>query len=111
MCIQKKSNFGILIPPRCHNIYGCMKDLQNYFSLLFKTNKHLADEQTMYDLLTDKIGFASAYKLDMPLTEISKKIVDPEINKQFGNFYNKGTLVAMCLDIIIREKVMVRKVF
>ncbi|MDZ7614765.1 MAG: hypothetical protein U5K51_14495 [Flavobacteriaceae bacterium] len=29
----------------------------------------------MYDLLTDKIGFASAYTSEMSLTEISKKIV------------------------------------
>jgi predicted metalloprotease with PDZ domain len=76
-----------------------------YFSVLFKTNKGFADEQALYDVLADKINFAATlYDDQMSLTEVSKNVVDPVINKQFGNFYNKGTLAAMCLDIIIREK-------
>jgi len=76
-----------------------------YFSVLFKTNKRLADEQALYNVIADKINFAATlYNDKMPLTEVSKNVVDPVINKQFGNFYNKGTLAAMCLDIIIREK-------
>lgn len=76
-----------------------------YFSVLFKVNKHFEDEQSFYNIIGDKLDFANTLYTDkLPLTEISKKIVDPEINKQFGNFYNKGTLVAMCLDIIIREQ-------
>ncbi len=76
-----------------------------YFSILFKTNKGFADEQAFYDVLADKMNFAATlYNDQMSLSEVSKNVVDPVINKQFGNFYNKGTLAAMCLDIIIREK-------
>ncbi|MBX7043877.1 MAG: peptidase M61 [Ignavibacteria bacterium] len=76
-----------------------------YFSVLFRTNKGFADEQAFYDVLADKMNFAATlYNDQMSLTEVSKNVVDPVINKQFGNFYNKGTLAAMCLDIIIREK-------
>jgi len=76
-----------------------------YFSVLFKTNKRFSDEQALYDVLALKIDFAkSLYNDKMSLTEVSKNVVDPVVNKQFGNFYNKGSLVAMCLDIIIREK-------
>lgn len=76
-----------------------------YFASLFKVNKKIEDEASLYKILTDKYYFSkSFYDDDMSFTEMSKNVVNPEINKQFGNVYNKGTLMAMCLDLIIREK-------
>jgi predicted metalloprotease with PDZ domain len=76
-----------------------------YFSCLFKVNKGLIDEQSFYNLLMDKIVLSrSMYQDNLSMTEMSKRVLEPEMNKQFNNVYNKGTAVAMCLDIILREK-------
>ncbi|MGB4771713.1 MAG: hypothetical protein WBP58_09645 [Chitinophagaceae bacterium] len=76
-----------------------------YFSLLFKVNKGLLEEQVFYDMMKDKVDLAaSMYKNEISFTEMSRRVLEPEINKQFNNVYNKGAAMAMCLDIIIREK-------
>jgi predicted metalloprotease with PDZ domain len=75
-----------------------------YFSCRFKVNKGLGTEQGFYDVIMDKFKLATNYREDISITEMSKNVLDPEINKQFGNAYNKGAGIAMCLDIIIREK-------
>lgn len=76
-----------------------------YFSLLFKVNKGLMEEQEFLDLMKDKADLGNTmYRNDVSMTWVSKNVLDPEINKQFNNVYNKGAAAAMCLDIIIREK-------
>lgn len=102
---SKEIQFFDFNTPKMSQHLWMYEGFTEYFSVLFKTNKGLADEQAFYDVLAAKINFASTlYNDKMSLTEVSKNVVDPVINKQFGNFYNKGTLAAMCLDIMIREK-------
>ncbi len=102
---SKEIQFFDFNNPKMSEHLWMYEGITEYFSVLFKTNKGLADEQALYDVLAVKINFASTlYDDKMSLTEVSKNVVDPVINKQFGNFYSKGSLVAMCLDIIIREK-------
>jgi predicted metalloprotease with PDZ domain len=102
---SKEIQFFDFNAPKMSEHLWMYEGFTEYFSVLFKTNKRLAGEQELYDVLGLKIDFATTlYNDKMSLTEVSKNIVDPVINKQFGNFYNKGSLVAMCLDIIIREK-------
>ena len=102
---SKEIQFFDFNNPRMSEHLWMYEGFTEYFSVLFKTNKGFADEQALYNVLADKINFAATlYDDKMSLTEVSKNVVDPVVNKQFGNFYNKGTLAAMCLDIIIREK-------
>lgn len=102
---SKEIQFFDFNTPKMSEHLWMYEGFTEYFSVLFKTNKRMANEQALYDVIADKINFASTlYSDTMSLTEVSKNVVDPVVNKQFGNFYNKGTLAAMCLDIIIREK-------
>jgi predicted metalloprotease with PDZ domain len=76
-----------------------------YFSSLFKVNKGLSDEQSFYEVMMDKIDLSrTMYKDDLSFTEMSRRVLEPDMNKQFNNVYNKGAAMAMCLDILIREK-------
>ncbi len=50
-----------------------------------------------------KIKAASMYK-EISFTEMSKNILDKEMNRQYGNVYQKGALIAMLLDILIAEE-------
>jgi predicted metalloprotease with PDZ domain len=40
----------------------------------------------------------------MPFTEMSANVLVPPYKDQYLNVYEKGTLIGMCIDIIIREK-------
>lgn len=44
------------------------------------------------------------FKDDLSFTEMSKNVLVPAMKKQYPNVYEKGALMAMCLDVIIRDK-------
>jgi len=46
----------------------------------------------------------SYYQDDLSFTEMSKNVLVPTMKKQYPNVYEKGALMAMCLDVIIRDK-------
>lgn len=59
---------------------------------------------TMKEYLTimrGKINNAADYKDDLPFTVMSKDVLD-KYEKEYGNVYEKGALIGMCLDIQLR---------
>jgi len=74
-----------------------------YFSNLFQVNQGLIDENRFYDLMAKKIENSREYTDKLSFTEMSSHILDPKMKRQYPNVYEKGALIAMCLDISIRE--------
>ncbi|UTA68841.1 peptidase M61 [Emticicia sp. 21SJ11W-3] len=54
------------------------------------------------DMLQDKINFMKRVNDKLPFTEMSKQVLDKYKN-QYQNVYNKGALIALCLDIRLRQ--------
>lgn len=75
-----------------------------YFSNLFQVNQGLINADQFYDLMAQKIESSHEYKDDLSFTEMSSNILDPKMKPQYPNVYQKGALIAMCLDIVIREE-------
>ena len=75
-----------------------------YFANLFQINQGLIDEADFYNRLLEKINYAQRYDDTMSFTEMSAGIVDEPYQSNYGNVYQKGALINMCLDIIIREQ-------
>jgi predicted metalloprotease with PDZ domain len=75
-----------------------------YFSNLFQINQGLIDDADFFDRIMEKIDFSSRYDDQMSFTEMSKNIVEEPYQANYGNVYQKGALINMCLDIIIREQ-------
>ena len=75
-----------------------------YFANLFQINQGLIDEDEFLSRIADKI--AAANKMDdmMPFTKMSTNVLAEPYKAQYLNVYEKGALIGMCLDIIIREK-------
>jgi predicted metalloprotease with PDZ domain len=44
-----------------------------------------------------------AYNDTMSFTYMSKNVLDEKIHKQYGNVYEKGAIIGMCLDILLRD--------
>jgi len=75
-----------------------------YFANLFQVNQGLIEEDDFYGRMADKIAQASQLNDKMSFTKMSKNVLEEPYKDQYINVYQKGALIAMCLDIQIREK-------
>jgi predicted metalloprotease with PDZ domain len=75
-----------------------------YFANLFQVNQGLIDADEFYQRMTGKIANAANLNDTMPFTEMSKNVLVAPYKDQYLNVYEKGALIGMCIDIIIREK-------
>jgi len=78
--------------------------LTEYFSTLFQVNQGLVSEDEFYMKLLEKINTAASLDDTMSFTEMSKNVLDKPYADNYYNVYQKGALIGMCLDIIIREE-------
>ena len=75
-----------------------------YFANLFQINQGLISEEDFYKRISGKIKNASQMDDSMSFTVMSKNVLDEPYKTQYLNVYEKGALIGMCIDIIIREK-------
>ncbi|CAD0009166.1 M61 family metallopeptidase [Flavobacterium chungangense] len=75
-----------------------------YFANLFQINQGLIDEAEFYTRIADKIEQAKGLNDTMSFTVMSKNVLEQPYKDQYLNVYQKGALIGMCIDIIIREK-------
>jgi predicted metalloprotease with PDZ domain len=75
-----------------------------YFANLFQINQGLITEEEFFTRMAEKIDHANAMNDTMPFTKMSANVLTEPYKTQYLNVYEKGALIGMCLDIIIREK-------
>lgn len=75
-----------------------------YFANLFQVNQGLITENKFYDLMATKIAAANDYTDSLSFTEMSRNVLIDSMKKEYPNVYKKGALIAMCIDIMIREQ-------
>lgn len=75
-----------------------------YFANLFQVNQGLITEDEFYKRMAEKIKNASKMNDKMPMTTMSTNVLVKPYKDQYQNVYEKGALIGMCIDIIIREK-------
>lgn len=75
-----------------------------YFANLFQVNQGLIDESDFYKRMVEKINNAKGMNDTMPFTTMSQNVLKEPYKAQYLNVYEKGALIAMCIDIEIREK-------
>ena len=75
-----------------------------YFANLFQVNQGLITEDEFYERMAGKIANADKMNDTMSFTEMSKNVLQEPYKSQYLNVYEKGALIGMCIDIIIREQ-------
>lgn len=75
-----------------------------YFANLFQVNQGLINADEFYQRMAGKISNAATLNDTMSFTEMSKNVLVAPYKDQYLNVYEKGALIGMCIDIIIREK-------
>jgi predicted metalloprotease with PDZ domain len=75
-----------------------------YFANLFQIQQGLIPKEEFYERLMAKVNNAKAYDESISFTEMSKNILAAPYEENYPNVYEKGTLINMALDILLREK-------
>ena len=75
-----------------------------YFASLFQPNKGLVTDAQFYNKMMSKINRASLLDDTMSFTIMSENVLKAPYKDQYLNVYQKGALIGMCIDIIMREE-------
>ncbi len=75
-----------------------------YFSILFQITQGLITKEEFLDRLLEKIEVSKNFDDSMSFATMSKNILMEPYRKNYRNVYEKGALISMCLDIIMREE-------
>ncbi len=74
-----------------------------YFANLFQIQEGLINKDEFLHRINEKITNSKNYDDTMPFTVMSKNVLKDEYKDQYRNVYEKGALLAMCLDIELRK--------
>jgi predicted metalloprotease with PDZ domain len=96
-------NFDFNTPKMSQHLW-MYEGVTEYFANLFQVNQGLISKNEFYTRMDDKINNAKRMNDTMPFTVMSENVLTEPYKSQYLNVYEKGALIGMCLDIIIREK-------
>ncbi len=75
-----------------------------YFAQHFQVVKDLMTEDEFYNVLAGKITSSKTMDDSMSFTEMSENILEDPYAPNYFNVYQKGALIGMCVDILMREE-------
>ncbi len=96
-------NFDYSDPKMSEHLW-MYEGVTEYFANLFQVNQGLIDEYEFYNRVLGKINGSKRYNDAMSFTEMSKNILEEPYKPNYANVYEKGALIGMCIDLIIREE-------
>lgn len=101
---SKEIHFFDYNAPKMSEHLWMYEGVTEYFANLFQVNQGLITEDEFYTRMAGKIANASSMNDTMPFTKMSANVLTKPYKDQYLNVYEKGALIGMCVDIIIREK-------
>ncbi len=78
--------------------------ITEYFATHFQVNQGLVKEEEFYNKILGKIASSSSMNDTMSFTKMSENILEEPYASQYLNVYQKGALIGMCVDILLREE-------
>ncbi|KJD36229.1 peptidase M61 [Tamlana sedimentorum] len=78
--------------------------ITEYFATLFQVDQDLVSEADFYNKIYEKIQLSKErYNDAMSFTIMSENVLKNPYKDQYANVYQKGALIGMCVDILMRE--------
>lgn len=75
-----------------------------YFAQHFQVYEGLEIPEDFYKVINTKINRSMMFDDTMSFTQMSENILDDPYAKNYLNVYQKGALIGMCIDILMREE-------
>ncbi|MCB0401935.1 MAG: peptidase M61 [Flavobacteriales bacterium] len=91
------------INPKMSRHLWMYEGVTEYFAGHVQVYGGMQSPEEYLDVVESKMNGANGFKDDLPFTEMSLECLD-EHKSQYANVYQKGALIGMCLDILLREK-------
>ncbi|MFT5890684.1 MAG: putative metalloprotease with PDZ domain [Dokdonia sp.] len=77
--------------------------ITEYFAQHFQVKQGLVTNAEFYNTIVNKITNSKSYNDSLSFTKMSENILEEPYASNYGNVYEKGALIGMCLDILMRE--------
>jgi predicted metalloprotease with PDZ domain len=100
---SKEIQFFDFNAPKMSEHLWMYEGVTEYFANLFQINQGLIDEDAFYTRMAEKIANSKQFDDTMPFTVMSKNVLVEPYKDAYRNVYEKGALIGMCVDILIRE--------
>lgn len=100
---SKEIQFFDFNAPKMSEHLWMYEGVTEYFANLFQVNQGLIDENAFFNRIAEKIAGAKRFDDTMPFTKMSKNVLEEPYKDAYVNVYQKGALIAMCIDIQMRE--------
>ena len=100
---EEVHNFDYNNPKMSEHLW-MYEGVTEYFANLFQINQELINEDEFYERILGKVNGAKAFDDNMSFTKMSKNILEEPYKENYINVYEKGALIGMCIDLIIREE-------
>lgn len=94
--------FNYNVPKMSEHLW-MYEGVTEYFANLFQVNQELITEDDFYTRIAEKIAQSRSFDDTMDFTNMSKNILEKPYKDAYYNVYLKGALIAMCIDIQMRE--------
>ncbi|SDS44750.1 Predicted metalloprotease, contains C-terminal PDZ domain [Formosa sp. Hel1_31_208] len=75
-----------------------------YFAQHFQVYEGLMTNEEFYNTMMGKINFSLNMDDTMSFTEMSENVLEEPYASNYINVYQKGALIGMCIDILMREE-------
>lgn len=75
-----------------------------YFAQHFQVYEGLVTPAEYYNTTMGKISFSKNLADDMSFTKMSENILESPYKENYINVYQKGALIGMCIDILMRKE-------
>ncbi|WP_299225956.1 peptidase M61 [uncultured Psychroserpens sp.] len=75
-----------------------------YFAQHFQVYEGLVTPEEYYNEINTQIRRSLYYDDNMSFTEMSENILEDPYKPNYANVYQKGALIGMCIDILLREE-------
>ena len=98
---EEIGNFDFIEPKMSKHLW-LYEGVTEYAAGLAQVKYGQMEVKQYLEVLLEKISAALRYDQELPFTELSKRCLH-ENKSQYGNVYQKGALIGLCLDIKLRE--------
>ncbi len=75
-----------------------------FFAQHFQVYEGLVTPEEYYRTIQNQITRSKYYDDSMSFTEMSENVIEDPYAKNYTNVYQKGALIGMCIDILMREE-------
>ncbi len=96
-------NFNYNTPKLSQHLW-MYEGITEYFANIFQINQGLIDEANFYERIMTKINRSKGFDDTMSFTTMSQNVFEEPYKSNYANVYEKGALIGMCIDLLIREQ-------